>query len=94
MTDSLRVVIAPVLRVEGAGETVGRRRDSGDVSAGPPNADSVDTESFPFRAGLRNAAAEIVRTPRAPEVSEDVDFAMSGDENGGCGRGYSGGGVL
>lgn len=76
-TDSLR--IAPDFRdIEGAGDAEGRRRDR---------------DSLPVRPGLRNAAAEIIRgaPPGAPEVSEDVDFAMRGDENGGGGRGYSGG---
>lgn len=42
---------------------------------------------------LRNAAAEIVRGPPglAP-FNDDVELAMRGDENGGVGRGYSGGG--
>ena len=90
-TDSLRVGVCPEFRVVGAGDPAPRRRDSGDVSAGPPSGDGTEPDSPQLRAGLRKAAAEIVRTPPgAPEVSEDVDFAMSEDENGGCGHGYSG----
>lgn len=93
-TDSLR--IAPDFRdIEGAGDAEGRRRDRGEVSAGPlyPAGLNDDPDSLPLRPGLRNAAAEIIRgaPPGAPEVSEDVDFAMRGEENGGGGRGYSGG---
>ena len=75
----------------GAGNPAPRRRDS-DVSAGPPSGDGTKPDSLPLRAGLRKAAAEIVRTPPgAPEVSKDVGFAMSEDENSGCGHGYSSG---
>jgi len=92
-TDSLRIV--PDFRdIEDAGEADGRRWDRGEVSTGPlyPAGDNDDPDSLPLRPGLRNAAAEIIRgaPPGTPDVSEDVDFAMSGDENGGCGRGNSG----
>lgn len=93
-TDNLR--IAPDFRdIEDAGDAEGRRRDRGEVSAGPPCPVGLndDPDSLPLRPGLRNAAAEIIRgaPPGAPDVSEDVDFVMRGDENGGSGRECSGG---
>jgi len=78
---------------EGEGDTDGFLSVNGLVSAGPDSVPLGDRICC-----LRNAAAEIVRgplprlAPPPPLFNDDVELAMSGDENGGVGRGYSGGG--
>ena len=78
---------------EGEGDTDGFLNVNGLVSAGPASVPLGDRICC-----LRNAAAEIVRgppprfAPPPPPFNDDVELAMSGDENGGVGRGYSGGG--
>lgn len=62
------------------------------MSAGPTSGPLGDRPCC-----LRNAAAEIVRgapgLPPPPALfNDDVELAMRGAENGGVGRGYSGGG--
>lgn len=75
---------------EGEGDPDGFLNVNGLVSAGPESAPLGDRACC-----LRNAAAEIVRGPPGappPPFSDDVELAIRGDENGGAGRGYSGGG--
>lgn len=78
---------------EGEGDADGFLNVNGLVSAGPG---SVTVPLGDRACCLRNAAAEIVRGPPLglappPLFNDDVECAMSGGENGGVGRGYSGG---